>query len=105
MATQQYVYVLKLRPDLLDEKNWTTHEEHLVDVHFQRLQSDSANGKVILAGRTINSDPTQFGVVIFEAASDDGARDYMITDPAVAAGVMCAELFPFRVALPCKNPS
>ncbi|NLL89375.1 MAG: hypothetical protein GX228_10760 [Firmicutes bacterium] len=40
-----------------------------------------------------------FGVVIFEADSEEEARFLMETDPAVEEGIMTAELFPYRVAL------
>jgi uncharacterized protein len=42
--------------------------------------------------------------VIFEAADETVARSFMADDPAVRAGVMTAELHPFRVLLehlPC----
>ena len=57
-------------------------------------------GRVILAGRTLNeSDPSQFGVVIFEAESEDEARKVMEADDAVKEQIMTAQLFPFSVAL------
>jgi uncharacterized protein YciI len=55
---------------------------------------------VLLAGRTLNeSDPSQFGVVIFEAASEEEARAVMEADDAVREKIMTAQLFPFSVAL------
>src|SRR5687767_8763547 len=71
-ARKQFVYVLKLTPRLLDEKNWTEKDNQIVGSHFRRLQQLHKEGRVILAGRTLNeSDPSQFGVVIFEADSED----------------------------------
>jgi uncharacterized protein YciI len=96
---EQFIYVLKLRPDLLDEKAWTEKEENIVSDHFNRLKKDTETGKVILAGRTTNSDPTQFGIVIFIDDSWDSAMEYMNSDPAVNQGVMTASLYPYRVAL------
>jgi len=46
-----------------------------------------------------------FGIVIFEVADETAARSFMADDPAVRAGVMIAELHPFRVSLehlPCR---
>lgn len=97
---KQFVYVLKLVPRLLDEKSWTKEDGRVVGRHFRRLQRLHREGKVILAGRTLNeSDPSQFGVVIFEAASEEEARRLMEEDEAVKEKIMTAQLFPFKVAL------
>ena len=97
---KQFIYVLKLTPRLLDEKNWTEQDKQIVGRHFRRLQQLHKEGRVLLAGRTLNeSDPSQFGVVIFEAASEEEARAVMEADDAVKAKIMTAQLFPFSVAL------
>ena len=97
---KQFIYVLKLTPRLLDEKNWTEQDKQIVGRHFRRLQQKHKEGRVLLAGRTLNeSDPSQFGVVIFEAASEEEARALMEADDAVKEKIMTAQLFPFRVAL------
>jgi len=31
---KQYIYVLKLIPRLLDEKNWTERENQIIQCHF-----------------------------------------------------------------------
>ena len=100
VGKKQFVYVLKLTPRLLDAKNWTEKDEQIVGRHFRRLQQMHKEGRVILAGRTLNeSDPSQFGVVIFEADSVDEARKVMEADDAVKEQIMTAQLFPFSVAL------
>ena len=97
---KQFVYVLKLTPRLLDAKGWTEQDNRIVGRHFRRLQQLHKEGRVILAGRTLNeSDPSQFGVVIFEADSEDEARQVMEADDAVREKIMTAQLFPFSVAL------
>ncbi|HEX6183551.1 MAG TPA: YciI family protein [Pyrinomonadaceae bacterium] len=97
---KQFVYVLKLTPRLLDAKNWTEKDGQIVGRHFRRLQQMHREGRVILAGRTLNeSDLSQFGVVIFEAESEDEARKVMEADDAVKEQIMTAQLFPFSVAL------
>lgn len=97
---KQYVYVLKLIPRLLNEKNWTKEDSQIVGRHFRRLQQLHKEGKVILAGRTLNeTESSQFGVVIFEANSEEEARKLMEEDDAVKEKIMTAELFPFSVAL------
>ncbi|MBA3534190.1 MAG: hypothetical protein H0T73_19895 [Ardenticatenales bacterium] len=56
-------------------------------------------GVVVLAGRTLHTDASSFGIVIFRAANDDAAQQLMQGDPAVQKSVMRAELFPYRIAL------
>jgi uncharacterized protein len=98
--TKQFIYVLKLTPRLLDAKNWTAQDEQIVGRHFRRLQQLHKEGRVLLAGRTLNeSDPSQFGVVVFEAADEGEARRLMEADDAVKEKIMTAQLFPFSVAL------
>ena len=97
---KQFIYVLKLTPRLLNEKSWTKQDKATVGRHFRRLQQLHREGRVLLAGRTLNeSDPSQFGVVIFEAATEEEARALMEADDAVKEKIMTAQLFPFSVAL------
>jgi uncharacterized protein len=97
---KQFAYVLRLAPRLRDEKNWTERDTAAVGRHFRRLQQLHREGKVILAGKTLDdADESQFGLVIFEADSEEEARRIMEEDDAVRAGIMTARLFPFRVAL------
>ncbi|PYJ14760.1 MAG: hypothetical protein DME96_15110 [Verrucomicrobia bacterium] len=59
--------------------------------------------QLILAGRTEEPGDKTFGIAIFEALDEAAARAFMQADPAVAGGLMTAELHPF-VALERKNP-
>ena len=70
-----------------------------VSRHFEYLQDLTRRDIVLLAGRTLNTDPSSFGIVILRAASEAEARALMLADPAVREGVMRAELFPYRIAL------
>ena len=95
----QYLYRIQpTRPAMLTEGP-TAEETAIVGAHFARLQDLAARGIVILAGRTLNTDESGFGVVIFNADSDEQAEAIMLADPAVRGGVMRATLFPYRVAL------
>jgi uncharacterized protein YciI len=96
---KQFIYILKLIPALLDEKKWTTEEEAIVERNFKKLQGLLGEGKLILAGKTNGLDENTFGIVIFEADSEEEAKFIMENDPAVAEGIMKAELFPYKVAL------
>lgn len=95
----QFIYVLKLIPRLLDEDNWTKTEEDIVGRHFSALQSLQKDGRLILAGRTLNDDPDSFGIVILQVESEDEAKILMENDPAVREGIMTAKIYPYSVAL------
>ena len=95
---KQYIYRIQpVRIDMLS--NGPTEEESaVVSEHFAYLRDLSDEGVVIMAGRTLNTDPSSFGIVILRAESDKEAEERMMSDPAVAKGVMKSEIFPFRVA-------
>jgi len=77
----------------------TSDEERIVSEHFDYLKGLNEQDILILAGRTQNTDPSSFGIVIFRAPSEVAARQVVDNDPAVSQGVMRAELYPYRVAL------
>jgi uncharacterized protein YciI len=83
----------------LDERRYAALERH-----FTRFQDAAKSGQLILAGRTSEPGDKTFGIAIFEAPDEDTARKFMQQDPAVAGGLMTAELHPFAVALQRKNP-
>ena len=99
---QQYLYMLRVAPQLQDESKWTDKHKAAAVKHFERLKKAAADGKVILAGRTTEPLDKTFGLVIFEADSEAAARAFMEADPAVVAGVMTATLHPYSVALQRK---
>lgn len=101
--TQQFVHVLRPVPALCRPEAWTERENCIVEEHFRRLQALLTEGRLILAGKTDGLDARTFGLVLFEAASEEEARAIMAADPAVAGGIMTAELFPYRVALSRKG--
>ena len=86
------------RPEMLTEGP-TPQEEQRVGEHFRFLQQLTAEGVVLLAGRTLNTDPSSFGIVIFRAESEEAALRILNEDPAVAAGVFRGELYPYGLAL------
>ena len=96
---KQFLYMLKLIPPLWKEENWTERENQIVGRHFAHLQALLAGERLILAGKTAGQDEKTFSIVILEAESEEQALAIMGDDPAVAEGIMSAELFPYRVAL------
>ncbi len=94
-------FLYRIRPSRADmlATGPTAAEAAIVDQHFQYLKELADRGVVSLAGRTLNTDSTSHGIVVFRAESETDARRIMEDDPAVKIGVMLAELFPFRTAL------
>lgn len=98
-ATETFLYRIQpTRPEMLSEGP-TDQEAAIVGDHFNYLKGLNEQGIVLLAGRTLNTDPSSFGIVILRADSEAAAREIMTNDPAVRNGVMRAELFPYRIAL------
>jgi uncharacterized protein YciI len=87
-----------VRPEMLTH-GATSAEDAAIAGHFAYLEGLTEKGTVLLAGRTLNTDPSAFGIVILRAVSEETARQIMLEDPAVSRGVMSAKLFPFRIAL------
>ena len=77
----------------------TPEEERIVGDHYSYLKKLTDQDVVILAGRTLNTDESGFGIIIFRADSEEAARRIVADDPAVRGGVMRAELYPYRIAL------
>ena len=101
---KHFIYVLHLAPRLRDDKAWTPEDKAAVDRHLANFKAAVQSGQLILAGRTRESGDKTFGIAIFEAADEAAAQKFMEADPAIAAGVMIAELHPFSVVLQRKNP-
>ena len=101
---KQFIYILKLVPRLYADSAWTKEDQAVLGRHFVRFQEAAKSGRLILAGRTSEPGDKTFGIAIFEAADEEAARKFMEEDPAVAGGLMTAELHPFAVALRSKNP-
>jgi uncharacterized protein YciI len=96
---QQYLYRIQpTRLGMLTEGP-TEREAEILDKHFTYLQRLTAEGTVLMAGRTLNDDEHTFGIVVFVAESEAVAAEIVHNDPAVKHGVMRAELFPYRIAL------
>src|SRR6266481_5905476 len=97
--TRQFIYVLRLVPRLYSDSNWTKEDKAVLERHFIRFQEAIKSGQLILAGRTNEAGEKTFGIAIFEASDEAAARAFMQADPAVAGGLMIAELHPFAMAL------
>jgi uncharacterized protein YciI len=96
---QHFIYVFDpIRPEMVtDPDAWTEEDTRIGKEHFAYLKKATEEGTVILAGRSL--DGVGPAVVIFEATSEEEARQFMENDPFVAGGLMRANLHPFRAAL------
>jgi uncharacterized protein YciI len=101
---RQFIYALRLVPRLYSDSNWTKQDNEVLERHFARFQEAAKSGQLILARRTKEPGDKTFGIAIFEASDEEAARKLMQADPAIAGGLMTAELHPFAVALERKNP-
>ena len=75
----------------------TDEEQAVWGVHFERLQRLLAEGVLVMAGPTLG--PTNTGIAIIEADTEDEARRLMEEDPAISSGIATGELRPFVVSL------
>jgi uncharacterized protein YciI len=101
---KQFIYILRVVARLYADANWTAQDEDALQRHFVRFQDAIKTGQLILTGRTSEPGDRTFGIAIFQAKDEAAARKFMEEDPAVAGGLMTAELHPFSVALEHRNP-
>jgi uncharacterized protein YciI len=90
-----FIYMLRPKSrSLIDEA--TPEEEARLGEHLDYLERAVEDGRLILAGPCLDG---EFGVVIFRAATENEALEFMQSDPTVRHGLMAAGLHPFRVSL------
>ncbi|MBZ0295445.1 MAG: YciI family protein [Anaerolineae bacterium] len=98
-STQQWLYRIQpFRPQMLTDGG-TPEEAAIVSEHFAYLQRLMEEGVLLLAGRTLNTDYSSFGIAVFNAESEEAAWELAHNDPAVKKKVMRAEIYPYRMAL------
>jgi uncharacterized protein YciI len=100
---QQFIYRIRPSRTAMLTSGPTPAESAAIGEHFSYLETLTASGVVLLAGRTLNSDESTFGIVVFATDSESEAAQIMAKDPAVEKGVMKAELYPFKASLLSQN--
>lgn len=92
-------YLIRLVPVDLEQliKPNETNAKHMKE-HFTLLQKHAREGKVVVAGPSING-PDTFGIVIVEVESEAEARAMLDSDPAVINKLMKGEVLPFNLAI------
>jgi len=98
MAVSQWLYVLRpKRPEMLTTGP-TPHEAATIGRHAGHCDALGKQGVMLMVGRTQTTTPETIGLAVFLADDEAHARRIMESDPAVADGVMTAELFPYKIA-------
>jgi uncharacterized protein len=95
-----YEYLVVLRPVRLEMLVESTPEEAaIVGEHFRRYKEYADKGVILLAGRTLHTDETSIGIMIFRAESQEEAQAFLDADPAIIKGIMTGVVYPYRVAI------
>ncbi len=88
-----FIYrILAPRPEFV--ATMTGEEAAVMGRHFTYLQGLHAAGLLRFVGRAENGD---FGLVVFEAPDPEAAQAVAAADPAVAEGLVRAEVHAFRI--------
>jgi uncharacterized protein YciI len=90
-----YAYrVIPKRPDFI--RTMSEADRAIIGRHWNYLQEQFAAGKINVVGRCEHG---EYGLTIVEVPSPEEARQIMQGDPAVAEGLMDAEMHEFRLLL------
>ena len=94
--------LLKTGPATLDKK--TT--DSLFNGHMANIGRLASEGKLVVAGPLKKNDQNYRGIFIFNVQTIEQANELLITDPAVKAKVLDAELYQWygSAALPMYLP-
>jgi uncharacterized protein YciI len=86
------------RPDVA-LKRPTREETAILDRHAAYVEDLVQQGTALVFGRAETGDAYPFELLIFRADDEESAERLVFADPAVAEGVMSAELLPFEMSL------
>lgn len=95
----RFIYTLRLVERLHDDSGWTKADENVIARHFRYLKAATEEGRVVMAGRTLEANDHTFELVIFDADNAAAAQAFAERDPAVVAGIMTVEVRPFALVL------
>jgi uncharacterized protein YciI len=97
-ATKQH-FLIRIEPVRAGFVDSPTKEEaQAMGAHFAYLKKLLADGKLIVAGPSVNG-PKTFGIILVEVENEAEAKAILEGDPAYKAGVQKGEVLPFRMAL------
>lgn len=98
MAAEFLVILRPVRPGMVAEGP-LPQEMPVLAAHLAWLEQLASEGRVVLAGRTQETDASSFGIVVLRADDHQAAVDLAGQDPAVDGGLMRAEVRAFRIAV------
>lgn len=93
------MYTLKPTRPAIKTEGPTREEAAIVGKHWAHVQQLHADGRLILAGRTLDLGDEGFATIIFHSRSAEEARNTMETDPGVIGGVFTGRLHPYQAML------
>ena len=101
----QFIQLLRLNEYYRNDHNWTDESNAIIESHFNYLKNLYELGIISYVGKTDLevSDIHNTGVVILQSDSYESATALANSDPAVQAGLMNFQIFPFHTVLPWKN--
>jgi uncharacterized protein YciI len=77
----------------------TEEESRIVDEHYEYLVRLRAKGKLMLAGPSHVAVGDTIGIEVYDVDDEAEVRAILAADPAIANGLMTAELRPLRVSV------
>jgi uncharacterized protein len=95
-----FVRLIPPRPTFMQDI--TESEQKIMQEHLVYLKGLYAKGVLIFGGPVLEPKGV-YGVLVFEAATEDEARAIASADPSVKAGVNRIEVAEMRVAFPPKT--
>ncbi|MBK8658115.1 MAG: hypothetical protein IPN22_04385 [Bacteroidetes bacterium] len=101
----QFIQLLRLNEYYKKDDNWTEESNDIIESHLYYLKMLYEQGEIFYVGKTdlSVSDIHNTGVLILNSESLESATALANGDPAVQAGLMNFQIFPFHTVLPWKN--
>jgi uncharacterized protein YciI len=87
----------------VNRDTWTEYDFETFDLHMAHLNQARDAGKLVLAGRTLESDGSGPAIAILEVDSEDEAQRIFESEPFFTRGFATGKLHPFSVAISRKE--
>ena len=97
---KQFIYTLRYNNEYKANLQFGAKEQTAAREHVAYLRELLSEGNCYMAGRTPNIiDTSLFGIIVFDAANLDAAKEIMNNDPMIKENIMVGELRPFTIVL------
>jgi uncharacterized protein YciI len=93
----QFMYVMRPTDPTkaASRDGWTDYDRETFELNLAHLHCAKGAGKLILAGRTLDSDGSGPAIVVFEADTEGEAQRFFKAEPFLTRGFCTATLHPF----------